>query len=141
MQFSQWLKTWRVFGANLLAEWVGGVMQNGPTFEPLTTLVYGPATIIPNMALGNLFVVTVTDAVAFAIGAPINPPPTGKSALLYITIRNASGGATGAGTWNAVYKVTGAVPAIATGFSRTFTFRWDGTNWVQLEVPATDVPN
>ena len=134
------LKTWRISGSRILAELFGGIATNGANVDALTTLTYG-ASIAIDASLGNQFVVTVTDGVAFAFAAPTNTPPTGFAQEIFITIRNGSGGAHGAGTWNAVFKVTGNVPAIANGFSRTFGFRWNGTNWVQILVPATDVPN
>lgn len=108
--------------------------------ELLTTVAYGPAPAI-NAALGNLFVVTVTDAVAFAVAAPTNPPAAGLSQVIVLTIRNGSGGAHGAGTWDAVFKTSGNVPAIADTKSRSFCFRWDGTNWVELWQTAADVAN
>lgn len=134
------VKFWRVVGSIFTPELFGGLALNGPAQSPLLTLTYGAAPVM-DASLGNWFVMTVTDNVAFVVGAPTNPPPSGQSQDLYLTIRNASGGAHGAGTWNAAFLVTGAVPAIANGFSRTFGFRWNGTNWVQFLVPATDIPN
>ena len=140
MRISDILRAWRISGSTVLAELFGGLMRQGPDVEPLTTLTYGP-TIAIDASLGNLFVVTITDAVAFVVGAPTNTPPTGRSQVIAITFRNGSGGAHGAGTYNAVFKTSGNVPAIANGFSRTFAYQWDGTNWVQTLVPATDVAN
>lgn len=134
------LKTWRVAGSTAMAELFGGMGLSGPTWEILTTLTYAPVIAV-DVSLGNHFQVTVTDGVAFAIGAPTNTPPTGKAQLIFITIRNGSGGAHGAGTFNAIFKTSGAVPAIANGNSRTFAFRWNGTNWVEVFRTAADVAN
>ena len=140
MQVKRFLKSWRVFGSRLFAEWMGGVINNGAVMSVLTTLTYGVSIAI-DASLGNDFVVSITDAVAFAIAAPTNPPPTGFDQVINLTFRNTSGGAHGAGTFNAVFKTQGAFPAIATGNSRTFSFRWNGTNWVEFWRTAADVAN
>lgn len=120
----------------------GGQTQGTRLIQPLATLTYGPSIAV-NAALANLFVVTITDNVAFVTAAPTNPPGVaGQSQEITITYRNASGGAHGAGTWNAVFKTQAAVfPAIANGFSRSIRFRWDGTNWVELWRSAADIAN
>lgn len=134
------LKTWRINGSRVLAEFMGGLVLNGARCGVRTTLTYGAAIAI-DASLGNDFVVTVTDAVAFAFSAPTNTPPTGFSQQINITVRNGSGGAHGAGTFNAVFKTSAAVPAIADTKSRTFSFVWDGTNWVEVFRTAADVAN
>lgn len=122
-------------------EFFGGVATNGPASEAAAVIVYG-AVFAPNFQAGNYQVVTMTDGVAFAIGAPTNPPETGKVARLSITFRNASGGAAGAGTFDAIYKmVSNTLAVIANGFSRTYEFQWDGTNWIEVFETAADVPN
>lgn len=153
------IKTWRVTAGVLIAELTGGLIVNGDLSatgsitgsgassqgtrltEPLTTLTYGPSIAV-DASLGNLFVVTITDAVAFVTAAPTNPPAGSAAQVITITYRNASGGAHGAGTFNAVFKtVATPFPAIANGFSRSITFRWNGTNWVELYRTAADVAN
>jgi hypothetical protein len=57
--------------------------------------------------------------------------------VLFIEIKNASGGATTV-TWNSAFK--GAPGNPANGQRRIFQFLWDGANWV-LMTAATDVPN
>lgn len=110
----------------------------GALLSPLTTLTYGPAIAI-NAALGNEFVVTITDAVGFAFSAPTGGT-TGQ--IIRITARNASGGAHGAGTFNAAFKTQAAAfAAIANGFSRTYEFRFNGTNWVETSREGADVAN
>lgn len=140
MQFAQALRAFLVHGANPLPVLFGGIGLGGPVLNVLTTLAYG-VSIALDAALGNDFQVTVTDAVAFTFAAPTNTPPAGFCQDISITIRNASGGAHGAGTWNAIFKTTGNVPAIADGSSRTFCFRWNGTNWVEIGAIAADVAN
>lgn len=141
MVIKRLLKAWRIHGSGLLAEFFGGLAVNGPRAGILTTAVYG-ANIAIDASLGDDFVVTITDNVAFTIAAPNNTPPTGYDQVINLTFRNASGGAHGAGTFNAIYKTAAAgFPAIATGFSRTFTFRWNGTNWVEWYRSAADIAN
>lgn len=140
MNLSGFLKTWRVNGSRLFAEFMGGTIQNGAGLTVLSTITYGVAPAI-DASLGNDFVITVTDAVAFVFAAPTNPPPTGFDQVIRITYRNTSGGAHGAGTFNAVFKVSAALAAVATANSRTIAFRWDGTNWVEMWRSAADVAN
>lgn len=141
MTVKQLLKTVRINGSRQLLEWVGGFLTSGANGGVATTLTYGPSIAI-DASLGNEFVVTITDNVAFAIAAPTNTPPTGFAQVITLTFRNASGGAHGAGTFNAVFKTPAAgFPAIATGFSRSFQYRWNGTNWVETFRSAADVAN
>ena len=139
MTLGKLLRTWRVSAGQIYAEFAGAILARGPMGGPVTTLAYSAAPVM-NASLSNAFVMTVSDGVAFVIGAPINPPP-GVGMRLALTIRNASGGAHGAGTWNAIFKTSGNVPAIANGFSRTFEFQWNGTNWVEVFRTAADVAN
>jgi hypothetical protein len=120
----------------------GSQIQSTRVIQPLVTVTYGAAPAI-DASLGNLFVMTITDNVAFVFAAPTNPPAVaGQSQEITITCRNASGGAHGAGTWNAVFKTQATVfPAIATGFSRSIRFRWNGTNWVEMWRSAADIAN
>lgn len=121
-------------------ELIGGVISSGASGGILTPLVYGPAIAI-DASQGDCFVVSVTDAVAFVFGVPSNAPPPGFIQTMSIRIRNTSGGVHGAGSFNAIFKTSAAVPAIANGFSRTFSSQWDGTNWVEVFRTAADVAN
>lgn len=140
MRLGELFKTWRIAGSSLLAELYGGLALNGPSCGIQTTLTYA-ASIAIDASLGNAFVVSVTDAVAFVFAAPTNTPPTGKVQTITITIKNTSGGAHGAGTFNAVFLTSASVPAIANGKNRTFAFQWNGTNWVEIWRTAADVAN
>jgi hypothetical protein len=94
------------------------------------------ASITPDSATERQ-TITATTAVAFAVNAP--PTPVSGQRLT-VAIRNTSGGALGAATWNAVFKMT-AWTQPANGFSRSITFEYDGTNWVESTRAAADVPN
>lgn len=100
------------------------------------TVTYS-ANMSPNCSFGNRSIITATNGTAFTIAAPTNPLTDQQ---LTITIRNTSGGALGTATWNAVFKMaTWTQPA--TGFSRSITFAYNGTNWVELTRTTADVPN
>lgn len=139
-RLTQLLKTVRTVGAGIVTELVGGLDLSGPLWQPQSTLVYGPV-VTPDASLGGLAVVTATNAVAFTIAAPINPPAAGNAMVLVLTVRNASGGALGALTFNAVFKLGAAWVQPANGFSRTISFVWNGTNWVEAFRSAADVAN
>lgn len=145
MLLKRLIKQYLLSGGIPVVQWMGGTISS-PVLAVGNALTYGP-TIALNMALGNEFTVTVTDAVAFVFGLPtfnliaLSATVPGFDQLLRIRIRNASGGAHGAGTFNAVFKTAGAVPAIADGFSRVFEFRWNGTNLVETFRSAADIAN
>jgi hypothetical protein len=158
MRLGDLLRTWRLTGGTILAELWGGLILNGPlsgvttltmtgslstqgalTVEGATVLTYGPLIAV-DASLGNLFTVTITDAVAFTISSPTNPPAAGSSQRIVIIASNTSGGAHGAGTWDAAFKSV-AFPAIATGFQRSFAFNWNGVNWILEVQTAADVAN
>ena len=105
--------------------------------DAFVSIDYG-TTCTPNAARGNWQTISIQDAVAFTIAAPTNPV---KGQELTILIVNGSGGAHGAITWNAVYKLAGALPAIANGFNRSVTFKYSGTTWYEANRTAADVPN
>ena len=113
------------------------------TFSPLqlnytkVTPTYG-ASVTINAALGNLFVVTVTDANAFTITNPTNGL-TGQTIIL--TIRNTSGGGAGVLTFGTAYKTGAAWTQPATANSRSIHFYYDGTNWIEFGRSAADVSN
>lgn len=85
----------------------------------------------------NEFVVTPTDGNPWTAQAPTN-----MNAGQRITIRvvNSTGGALGAITWNAAFKMA-AWTNPATGFSRAIDFQYDGTNWIEVSRTPSDVPN
>jgi len=157
MNLKALIKTWRA--STNIVEWMGGAIFNGNVTatgtiggtggtsqgarltQPLITVTYSAAPVI-DASLGNLFVMTITDNVALVVAAPTNPPSGSDSQEIVFTVRNASGGAHGALTWNAVFKTQATVfSAVANGNSRTVRFRWNGTNWVETVRTAADVAN
>lgn len=162
MNLKALIKTYRA--GTQIVEWMGGAIFNGNvsvtgtlsstgTFSPsgavdVGTRITGPVNVVTYSAapvidasLGNFFVMTITDNVALVVAAPTNPPATAGQ-MIWFTVKNGSGGAHGALTWNAVFKTQAtAFSAVANGFSRTVCFRWDATNWVEMMRTAADVAN
>jgi hypothetical protein len=99
-------------------------------------LTYG-TVIATDTAKGNHFTITATDGVAFTISAPLSPV-AGKQ--ITYTVRNTSGGALGAITWNAIFKMA-AFTNPATATSRSISFVYDGVNWVEIARTPADVAN
>jgi hypothetical protein len=99
-------------------------------------LTYG-TTVATDTSKGNFFTLTVTDGVAFTMSAPTNPA---KGQQITYDILNSSGGAMGAITWNAAFKLdaTGFVNP-ANGKSKTITFFYNGTNWRQVGATSADI--
>lgn len=100
------------------------------------TLTYS-ASMTADRNLGSLFSITVTNNTAFTINDALHPY---KGARLTYTVRNASGGALGAVTWGSAYKMS-AWTSPANGFSRSITFAYNGSNWIQIEPAGVDIPN
>jgi hypothetical protein len=103
---------------------------------------YG-ATITPTLRDGVFVRYVVNNGAAFTVAAPV----TGSTSVslvpgthLTLNLKNTSGGAMGAITWNAVFKVP-AITAPATGNQRSYHFCYDNTNWIFLWQSAADVPN
>ena len=100
---------------------------------------YGPVVTV-DLSQGAWFRVTVTNGVAFTVSNPINVS-SASGIEIQMTIRNTSGGAAGALTFGALYKIGGAWVQAATGFSRSIQFTFDGTNWIETGRTAADVSN
>ena len=104
--------------------------------EKAVTLTYG-ATVNVNASLGNNFAVTATNGTAFAIASP-SVAATGQ--VITITVINTSGGVLGSITWGTDFKLA-SWTSPATGFSRSISFRFNGTNWIEIGRTPADVPN
>jgi len=107
----------------------------------LVTPTYGVAVAI-DCSLGTDFIITVSNAVAFAVSVPTNVPASGLTKDITVTINNASGGAHGAITWTGGaggFRLAGALAAIANGTQRTIIFRWSGLVWHEVARTAADV--
>ena len=111
-------------GANVAHDVVTVVYSTTPTFDA---------------SAGKYFQVTPDDNVAFAIQAPTNPFPGLEFVLRII---NSSGGALGALTFVAAFNIAAAgLTQPANGFSRSYRFFFDGTNWIEQGARTVDVAN
>lgn len=107
------------------------------TAPPYFAIVYSPA-MTPDARNGNTQEIAANNAVAFTVNAPTNPIKAGQK--LTFKVKNTTGGALGAATWNAIFKMAAWVQPGA-GNSRSITFHYDGTNWVEETRTPNDVPN
>jgi len=124
------------FASTKTANWlVMGTREKSQILQR-ETIAYS-ASMTPNMFNGDWQTITATNGTAFTINAPTN---AADGMELTITLKNASGGALGAATWNAIYKMS-AWTNPANGQNRSITFRYDGTNWAQVSQTGVDVPN
>ena len=108
----------------------------GRNKDQVTALAYS-ATIATNSAFGNIFTIVATNGTAFTISSPTNLV---KGQSITYDILNSSGGAMGAVTWGATFKLD------ATGFvnpantkRKTIRFYYDGTNLVQVGPTSADI--
>jgi hypothetical protein len=97
------------------------------------------SSITPIASQGRWQTITATGAGIFTINAPTFPPGSADTADLTIEINNTSGGALGAITWNAIFKlVGGAFTSPATGNKRFIRFEWNGSAWVEIARASAD---
>lgn len=98
--------------------------------------LYGP--VIPiDRTQGDTFNINVPNGVAFTLSNPINIATGQRFALV---IRNLSGGAMGAVTFGAAYKIAAFV-APNNAFSNSAEFEWNGAAAVQITSWTGSVPN
>lgn len=102
-----------------------------------TDITYS-ASMTPDGRVNNVFRITITDGVAHTINGVSNGT-TGQRVL--IKVKNMSGGAAGAATWAATYKLAGAWVQPATGFTRWIEFLIDGSSIQELWRSAADIAN
>jgi hypothetical protein len=116
---------------------VNYLWQAGATAGVIVTPTFGAAVTIDN-TLGDIQRVVANAATAPTIGAPASNGVDGQ--YLTIIIRNASGGAMGATTFNAAYHLAAAWVNPANLTERSITFRGNGAGvWYELYRNATDV--
>lgn len=118
---------------------VGGALNAQFALIQTRIIITYSASMAINAAVGTFFDITATDGNAFTVNTPTNPV---DGQQITFTIRNISGGALGAVTWGAGYKLaTWTSPATAN--SRSITFRYSSTVslWVEVTRTTVDVPN
>lgn len=113
------------------------VFQTAGIAGTVVAPTFGAAVTINN-ALGDIQRVVANAATAPTIGAPAQNGVDGQ--WLTIIIRNASGGAMGATTFNAAYHLAAAWVNPANLTERTIKFRGNGAGvWYEEWRNATDV--
>lgn len=112
------------------------IVFNTAEVQSQITLAYS-ASMTPDAALGNQFIITATNDSNFMINAPSNPT---RGQRINIRIRNASGGSLGAVRWNAVFKMA-YFKSPNNSYSADSDFIYDGKNWIQTGVQSSAVPN
>jgi hypothetical protein len=115
---------------------IGNIRAKGVAAYGRVTLAYS-ADMWPDARLGNSFTISANDGSAFIVRAPAEPT---LGQQFTFTIRNVSGGALGAATWGASFKMA-AWTQPANGFSRSIIFEYDGTDFIEVSRTAADVPN
>lgn len=118
-----------------------GSQDLGNNAAYVVTPAYGTTVTIDAGVQGGLyteFQVYANNGTAFAIAAPTNGSPNQE---IVVTIGNSSGGALGAITWNAAYKM-GAFTSPAAGTQRSIRFQSNGnaTAWHEITRTTVDVP-
>jgi len=94
------------------------------------------ASMTPDLTAADYQKIVVTNASAMTINAPIN---ASDGAVLTLDVLNSSGGAMGAITFNAIYKLGGAFTNPANTKRRTISFCFDGTSWIEMSRVAADI--
>ena len=114
-------------------------IQASTSFQGVATGAYDQAhtALNPDAAKGNLLTITASTNAGFSIGAPTSPT---KGQPFTIRVKNTCGGAMGVIVWDAVYKMV-AFTNPATANSRSVSFIYDGTDWVETNRSAADIPN
>jgi len=95
-------------------------------------------TVPVDVAAGTLVNINVTSTTAFTINSPTNDGAAGQ--LLTICVKNTSGGVLLGITWGSEYKLASWTNP-ANGYSRSISFFYDGTNWIEYSRTTADVPN
>lgn len=126
-----------VYGGNQRWGMAPGILSASQLIQRRAALTYS-ASMTPDVSTGNSFTITITNGTAFTFNAPLNPMDGQRMLLL---LRNTSGGAHGAITWNGIYKVQAAAVVVANGSNRMIEFQYDGANWVEITRGYADVPN
>lgn len=122
---------------NQRTDMVGAALKMGAYLSEKYSPVTYSASMTIDASLGNYYSIDANNGSAFTINAPTNPT-TGQQ--ITVRLRNTSGGALGAATWNAVFKMQSWTnPGV--GGNRSIVFRYDGTNWTEIAKTSGDVPN
>ncbi len=108
----------------------GSIEQGG--YQAIVTTL----TITPDPSAGNLILIncTTTGVTTFTI---TNPAVAAAGDWLGFIVT--AGTTLGTVTWGAIYQLAGAFVNPAISKKRQYTFRYDGTSWVEAMRNATDI--
>lgn len=140
MRLKSIVQSYILSGSSLFAKLNVSLITPAGAQTTLVSPTYGPAVVI-DCSLGNNFIIAVSNNTAFTVNAPTNPPTSGFTGLITVTIANGAGGAHGAITWTAGaggFRLAGALAAIANLNQRSIIFRWSGTVWNEIARTAAD---
>jgi hypothetical protein len=118
----------------------GGIATSRGSWDGITVkrrIVAFAAAISIDATGSEQYDITATSRANFTINAPINPI---LDKTITITLRNASGGALGKATWNAIFKMSPWTNP-ANGHNRSIILCFDGAHWLQITQGGADVPN
>lgn len=130
---------WDEYFAELIRK---AYLRMGIVVTSATSIVYQSTCNVHVASTNQLLEISASNGTAFTVAAPTAQSGTTirNGQRFTLRIKNASGGALGAITWNAIYKMsTWTNPANAT--SRSVTFEYNGTNWIEINKTAADVAN
>ncbi len=125
--------------------WICTASGSPGTWQAVSTRLPFRRLLQKNYAVTENFDAATYDI--FSINIQSNPAltynaPTGGTVGQEITIRvrNGSGGVMGTITWDSVFKMSGWTNP-ANGNSRSVTFVYDGTNWIEISQTVGNVAN
>jgi hypothetical protein len=112
----------------------------GSAYQAVQSTITYAASMTPDATVGNVFVIAANNGTAFSIGAPSGSPT--QAMQITIRIKNSSGGALGAATWDSHYKMA-AWTQPAAGFSRSIIFTYEVATgfWIETSRTTVDIPN
>lgn len=113
------------------------VFRAGTSLAYRSVSVTYSASMTVDTTAGNIFEIVANNGSAFTINAPTNPR---QGRPITFVIFNVSGGALGAVTWNAVFKLS-AWTQPANGNNRVITYYYDGASWREMNRTTVDIPN
>jgi hypothetical protein len=123
-------------GRNVITNRRAGIVQ----------LAYGPGISIDGRNLDQskheAIYLDVTNGSGYTINVDNGSPEFWCIGQIFtLVIRNTSAGAVSVPVFGATFNTQGAAVAPAIGFSRSFTFVWDGTKAIEIARSVSDVAN
>ena len=126
--------------ANVISDpdYLGALLRTGPALKRTAARPGAPVAIDPRV--GSIFVITATSKGSLTVANPTN---AAIGQVITILIRNNSGDSLGTITMDTEYRLVDGgrgLEAPSKSTSRSISFVYDGTNWVELH-RTRDVPS